>query len=67
MPLVVPNIMNPKEDSKTAEWQNKLVGKKLSDGISDSTVSATLSYDYNSMMLTHDRILQGQSCQKRLV
>jgi len=37
MPLVVPGINSGGEQSKTEEWTNKLVGKKLGEG-SDSTV-----------------------------
>ncbi len=39
MPLVVPGITSQGGDkSKTEEWSNKLVGKKLGEG-SDATVS----------------------------
>lgn len=39
MPLVVPGINSGGDNSKTEEWMNKLVGKKLTDGPSDATVS----------------------------
>ena len=38
MPLVVPGINSGGDASKTEEWQNKLVGKKLGDGASDEVV-----------------------------
>ena len=38
MPLVVPGINSNDSGSKTEEWSNKLVGKKIGDGSSDSTV-----------------------------
>ncbi|KUJ08056.1 uncharacterized protein LY89DRAFT_691357 [Mollisia scopiformis] len=37
MPLVVPGINSGGDNSKTEEWMNKLVGKKLTDGPSDAT------------------------------
>lgn len=37
MPLVVPGINSQGGDSKTEEWSNKLVGKKLGDN-HDATV-----------------------------
>lgn len=37
MPLVVPGITQ-KTGDKTEEWQNKLVGKKLSDSDSNEVV-----------------------------
>ncbi|CZR61923.1 uncharacterized protein PAC_11820 [Phialocephala subalpina] len=37
MPLVAPGINSGGDSSKTEEWMNKLVGKKLTDGASDST------------------------------
>lgn len=37
MPLVVPGINSGDSASKTEEWQNKLVGKKLGEG-SDEVV-----------------------------
>jgi phosphoribosylpyrophosphate synthetase len=37
MPLVVPGINSGDEDSKTTEWMNKLVGKKIGES-SDATV-----------------------------
>ncbi|KAI9674821.1 MAG: hypothetical protein M1817_001725 [Caeruleum heppii] len=36
MPLVVPGINSAPADQKS-EWQNKLLGKKLTDSTSDST------------------------------
>ena len=41
MPLVVPGINSGGDNSKTEEWMNKLVGKKLTDGPSDATVGHT--------------------------
>jgi hypothetical protein len=38
MPLVVPGINSNDVASKTEEWANKLVGKKIGDGASDATV-----------------------------
>ena len=38
MPLVVPGLMGNSGDSKTDEWTNKLVGKKLSEQDSNETV-----------------------------
>ena len=38
MPLVVPGITSNDPASKTEEWTNKLVGKKIGDGKSDSVV-----------------------------
>ena len=46
MPLVVPGLMDSNTngnnstnyDSEQEEWLNKLVGKKLTDGVSDNTV-----------------------------
>jgi hypothetical protein len=38
MPLIVPGINSGGDASKTEEWANKLVGKKLGDGFSDATV-----------------------------
>lgn len=44
MPLVVPGITSSGgEQSKTDEWTNKLVGKKIGES-SDSTVSFPVSY-----------------------
>ena len=40
MPLVVPGVTN-KTGDKTEEWQNKLVGKKLSDTDSNEVVRIT--------------------------
>jgi hypothetical protein len=41
MPLVVPGINNTSgSEEKKSEWMNKLVGKKLTDSSSDSTVSS---------------------------
>lgn len=39
MPLVVPGINNITDESKTQEWSNKLVGKKLHEEESNETVS----------------------------
>lgn len=38
MPLIVPGINSGGDASKTEEWTNKLVGKKLGDGPSDAIV-----------------------------
>ena len=38
MPLVVPGVTSNDSASKTEEWSNKLVGKKLGDGASDAVV-----------------------------
>ncbi|KAF3801042.1 hypothetical protein GCG54_00010321 [Colletotrichum gloeosporioides] len=37
MPLVVPGINNITDESKTQEWSNKLVGKKLHEEESNET------------------------------
>ncbi|TDZ22340.1 Uncharacterized protein C8034_v000524 [Colletotrichum sidae] len=37
MPLVVPGINNNAPDDRTAEWTNKLVGKKLHEEESNET------------------------------
>ena len=42
MPLVVPGINSGGEKSKTQEWTDKLVGKKIGD-TSDSVVGTHLS------------------------
>ncbi|MCJ1354320.1 MAG: hypothetical protein MMC33_004308 [Icmadophila ericetorum] len=36
MPLVVPGI-NSNDSSEQGKWMNQLMGKKLSDNVSDST------------------------------
>ena len=41
MPLVVPGINSTSGDN-AEEWQNKLVGKKLSESESNETVSSSL-------------------------
>ena len=41
MPLIVPGINSGDSASKTEEWQNKLVGKKLGEG-SDEIVPFSL-------------------------
>ena len=71
MPLVVPGIIPQGGDkSKTEEWTNKLVGKKLGEG-SDATVCRFLSYTQNFfedilMLILLDiresRTAQGDSC-----
>ena len=38
MPLVVPGINSGGSASKTEEWTNKLVGKKIGEGSSDEIV-----------------------------
>jgi hypothetical protein len=38
MPLVVPGINSGSDASKTDEWMNKLVGKKLGEGASNEVV-----------------------------
>ncbi|KAK5996680.1 hypothetical protein PT974_02020 [Cladobotryum mycophilum] len=38
MPLVVPGLMNTNSGDKTEEWQNKLVGKTLSENESNETM-----------------------------
>ena len=38
MPLIVPGITSQDPASKTEEWTNKLVGKKIGEGSSDATV-----------------------------
>lgn len=48
MPLVVPGITS-QPGNKTEEWQNKLVGKKLSDSEHTETVSLSLNI-YRSLV-----------------
>jgi len=37
MPLVIPGMTgNSAEDSKTGDWMNKLMGKKIGDGSNES-------------------------------
>lgn len=47
MPLVVPGINSGGDASKTEEWQNKLVGKKLGEGASDEVVRYSISVQVN--------------------
>jgi hypothetical protein len=42
MPLVVPGINSGGAASKTDEWTNKLVGKKLGEGSSDEVVRLSI-------------------------
>ena len=42
MPLVVPGVMTS-GSSQQEEWMSKLMGKKLSDGTSDSMVATYLA------------------------
>jgi hypothetical protein len=44
MPLVVPGINSNDSASKTEEWMNKLVGKKLGEEASNETVSWKRQY-----------------------
>lgn len=44
MPLVVPGINSGGDASKTEEWTNKLVGKKLGEGSSDEVVRSVLTF-----------------------
>ena len=45
MPLVVPGLMSSGgSNNQQEDWMNKLVGKKLSDSTSDTTVRSTLRY-----------------------
>lgn len=53
MPLVVPGINSGGEQSKTEEWTNKLVGKKLGEG-SDSTVRYPWVLDLPSISLVKE-------------
>ena len=47
MPLVVPGLMSSggSNTNQQEDWMNKLVGKKLTDSTSDTTVCFTLAYD----------------------
>lgn len=61
MPLVVPGINSTGD--KTEEWQNKLVGKTISDEPSSETVRdllAPLFLDLNGRRLV---VLQGRANQ----
>lgn len=51
MPLVVPGINSTSGDN-AEEWQNKLVGKKLSESESTETVSSSRSYEPVHLRLT---------------
>jgi hypothetical protein len=42
MPLILPGMNSGEDNSKTTEWSNKLVGKKLGDGPSNATVGNQL-------------------------
>jgi hypothetical protein len=57
MPLIVPGINSGGANSKTDEWMNKLVGKKLGDGSSDATVCSDLpvilSYLSREMLMAY--------------
>jgi hypothetical protein len=72
MPLVVPGITPQGGDkSKTEEWTNKLVGKKLGEGSSDATVrhpsgSSTKCPGKNTNVYGSRR-LREQSCRRKLV
>ena len=48
MPLVVPGINSGGDASKTEEWQNKLVGKKIGEGASDATVYLLIHCRFHS-------------------
>ncbi|KIV88799.1 hypothetical protein PV10_08442 [Exophiala mesophila] len=39
MPLVVPDLTSSSSSSSTSEWQNKLIGKTLTDSSSSSETS----------------------------
>jgi hypothetical protein len=65
MPLVVPGINSgDKENSKTEEWTQKLVGKKIGES-SDSTVSFWMSAG-TFIILILCRPLQRQTSPRRL-
>jgi hypothetical protein len=51
MPLVVPGINSGGDASKTEEWQNKLVGKKIGEGASDATVYILIHCRFRFLML----------------
>lgn len=65
MPLVVPGINSGGDNSKTEEWMNKLVGKKLTDGQSDATVRYSCVLVRQILKITvvcQARPSQGDSC-----
>lgn len=65
MPLVVPGINSgDKENSKTQEWTQKLVGKKIGES-SDSTVSFSMSPRIFKILISY-RPSQGQTSPRRL-
>ena len=64
MPLVVPGI-NSADGSKTEEWTNKLVGKKLGDS-SDATVYSTMEVTVSEIDISY-RHLPRQTSRRRLV
>jgi hypothetical protein len=43
MPLVVPDVTTNTSDDKTAQWSNKLVGKKLGEPNESSTETVKTS------------------------
>ena len=70
MPLVVPGITPQGGDkSKTEEWSNKLVGKKLGEG-SDATVCLSFcspAFAVQELLTDASRHSQGPSYQRKLV
>lgn len=65
MPLVVPGINSGGDSSKTEEWTNKLVGKKIGDGASDEVVCSRISRMIDEGMLNWARLLRGRICQRK--
>ena len=65
MPLVVPGINSgDKENSKTEEWTQKLVGKKIGES-NDSTVSFWMSLRIFKILILY-RPSQRQTSPRRL-
>jgi hypothetical protein len=62
MPLVVPGITSS-DSSKTEEWSNKLVGKKIGEN-SDATASL-LEYIPIKYLLMGYRPLRELSCRRK--
>jgi len=65
MPLVVPGINSTGEGSKTDEWMNKLVGKKIGE-TSDATVCHIIER-FLFQTLRYTRLSPGLSSPRRLV
>lgn len=62
MPLVVPGV-NSTSGDKAEEWQNKLIGKKLSDDeASTETVRFNIKLYYMFLAQQHDANASSNRC-----